>query len=72
MDRRRDIRYGWLLTFDPLAAIRSQGYGIYQVPDAAGGTSALYGYRPSLLGATFLDLDRASPSAGAGTADTDR
>jgi hypothetical protein len=72
VDTQRDIRYVWLLTYDTYMALRSQGYSFYIVPDAAGGTAALYDYRPSLLGAIFLPLDRPSPSAGPGTADTDR
>jgi hypothetical protein len=72
VDTVRDVRYVWLLTYDTFMALRSQGYSFFQVPDAAGGTAALYDYRPALLGATFLRLDQASPSAGAGTASTDR
>jgi hypothetical protein len=68
----RDVRYVWLLTFDTFMALRSEGYSFFLVPDAAGGTAALYDYRPSLFGAIFLDLDRPSPSAGKGTAGTDR
>lgn len=68
----RDIRYVWLLTYNAYEALRSQGYSLFLVPDAQGGTAALYDYRPTLLGATFLKLDRQSPSAGAGTASTDR
>lgn len=72
VDTGRDIRYVWLLTYETFDALRSQGYSLFLVPDAAGGTVALYDYRPTLLGATFLRLDRQSPSAGAGTASTDR
>ena len=68
----RDIRYVWLLTFEAFEALRSQGYNLFLVPDAAGGTAALYDYRPRLLGASFLKLDKQSPSAGKGTASTDR
>ncbi|MGE0685907.1 MAG: ArnT family glycosyltransferase [Dehalococcoidia bacterium] len=72
VDEERDIRYVWLLTFETFEALRSQGYNMYLVPDAAGGTAALYDYRPTLLGASFLKLERQSPSAGKGTASTDR
>jgi hypothetical protein len=72
VDEKRDIRYVWLLTYEAYEALRSQGYNMYLVPDAAGGTAALYDYRPTLLGASFLKLERQSPSAGKGTASTDR
>jgi hypothetical protein len=72
VDEARDVRYVWLLTYDAYMALRSQGYSFFLVPDAAGGTSALYDYRPTLLGATFLELDRFAPAAGAGAASTDR
>ena len=72
VDEARDIRYVWLLTYDAYMALRSQGYSFFLVPDAAGGTAALYDYRPTLLGATFLELDRFAPAAGAGAASTDR
>jgi hypothetical protein len=72
VDTQHDVRYVWLLTYDTFQALRSQGYSFFLVPDAAGGTAALYDYRPSLFGATFLHLDRPSPSAGKGTASTDR
>jgi hypothetical protein len=72
VDAQNDIRYVWLLTYDAFLALRSQGYSFFIVPDAAGGTAALYDYRPALFGATFLGLERDSPSAGKGTASTDR
>jgi hypothetical protein len=72
VDAARDVRYVWLLTYDSFLALRSEGYSFFLVPDAAGGTAALYDYRPTLFGATFLALDRAAPSAGKGTASTDR
>lgn len=72
VDGERDVRYVWLLTYEAFIALRSQGYSFYVVPDAVGGTAALYGYRPPLFGASFLKLDRAAPSAGKGTASTDR
>lgn len=71
-DEDRDIRYVWLLTYDTFMALRSQGYNFYLVPDAVGGTAALYSYRPTLFGATFLHLERSAPSASKGTASTDR
>ena len=72
VDEGRDVRYVWLLTYDAFSALRSQGYSFFIVPDAVGGTAALYDFRPTLFGATFLHLERASPSAGKGTAATDR
>jgi hypothetical protein len=72
VDESRDIRYVWLLTYDTYQALRSQGYAMYLVPDAAGSTPHLYDYRPRLFGATFIELDRFAPSAGKGTAATDR
>lgn len=72
IEKTRDVRYVWLLTYDAFLALRSQGYAFFQVPDAAGGAAALYDYRPALLGASFLRLDRAAPSSGKGTASTDR
>ena len=69
---QRDVRYVWLLTYDTFDALRSQGYAFFLVPDAAGGTAALYDYRPSLFGATFLRLDQQRPSSGKGAASTDR
>ena len=72
VDRDHDVRYVWLLTYDAFMALRSQGYSFFIVPDAAGGTAALYDYRPALFGATFLQLEREAPSAGKGTASTDR
>lgn len=71
-DRERDIRYVWLLTYETFMALRSQGYTFFVVPDAVGGTAHLYNYRPQLFGATFLELTHPSPSAGTGTAQTDR
>ncbi len=64
VDTNRDIHYVWLLTFDQFMSLRSRGYNFFLVPDAAGGTAALYKYRPTLLGATYLRLDRAVPSLG--------
>ena len=72
VDHERDIRYVWLLTYDTFQTLRSEGYSFFLVPDAAGATAALYDYRPALFGATFLELQREGPSAGAGTASTDR
>jgi hypothetical protein len=72
VDERRDVRYVWLLTYEAFQHLRAQGYSFFLVPDAAGGTEALYDYRPQLFGATFLRLDRPAPSAAKGTASTDR
>jgi hypothetical protein len=72
VDEKRDVRYVWLLDFRTFEALRSQGYNFFMVPDAAGGTAALYDYRPSLFGVNYLQLDQKSPSAGKGTASTNR
>jgi hypothetical protein len=72
IDERRDVRYVWLLTYQAFQSLRGEGYSFFLVPDAAGGTAALYSYRPQLFGATFLRLDRPAPSAAKGTASTDR
>jgi hypothetical protein len=71
VDNERDIRYVWLLSYEAFQALRSQGYAFFLVPDAAGGTAAIFDYRPTLFGATFLSLERFAPS-GKGTASTDR
>lgn len=68
----RDVRYVWLLTYETMLALRSQGYSFFIVPDAALSTAALYRYRPTLFGATYLRLDRPAPTAAKGTAATDR
>jgi hypothetical protein len=72
VDSGHDVRYVWLVTYDTFVALRSQGYSFYLVPDAATATAALYDYRPALFGASFLSLERSAPSAGKGTAGTDR
>lgn len=72
VDAERDIRYVWLLQYATFQALRSQGYSMFMVPDAAGSTAALYEYRPALFGTTFLSLERAAPSISQGTGETDR
>ncbi len=72
VDKTKDIRYVWLLTYPTFEALRSQGYAFYLVPDAVGSTPALYDYRPNLFGATFLYLDRSGPNTGNASADTNR
>ncbi len=72
VDTQHDIRYVWLLTYDTFSALRDQGYSFFMVPDAIGGTAALYDYRPMLFGATFLELQQKAPTTGKGTADTHR
>ena len=71
VDETRDIRFVWLLAYETFESLRAQGYGFYLVPDAAGGTYALYEYRPAILGGTLLNLDT-GPSVGEGQAGTDR
>jgi hypothetical protein len=72
VDTTRDLRYVWLLTYETFEALRSQGYSMFMVPDAAGSTAALYDYRPGIFGATFLALEQAAPSIARGTGETDR
>ncbi len=72
VDGERDIRYVWLLTYETFQALRSQGYSMFLVPDAARGTVALYDYRPAILGATFLALEQTAPPIAEGTSETDR
>jgi hypothetical protein len=72
VDTDGDIRYVWLLSYEAFEALRSQGYTMFMVPDAAGSTAALYDYRPGIYGATFLALDQAAPSIAKGTSRTDR
>jgi hypothetical protein len=71
VDEARDLRYVWLVDYNTYMALRAQGYAIFQVPDAATSTAALYDYRPGILGATFLRLDQEAP-AGEGAGSTDR
>ena len=71
VDEAHDIRYVWLLPYDTYAALRAQGYEFYVVPDAIGGTFALYDFHPTIMGATLLNLDR-GPSVAEGQAGTDR
>lgn len=71
VDEERDIRYVWLLTHETFEALRADGYSFHMVPDAAGGTYALYDYRPAIFGATLLKLERGA-ALGEGQADTDR
>ncbi|HWC29915.1 MAG TPA: hypothetical protein VG845_07530 [Dehalococcoidia bacterium] len=71
VDEARDLRYVWLVDYNTFMALRAQGYAIFQVPDAATSTAALYDYRPGILGATFLRLDQEAP-AGEGAGSTDR
>jgi len=72
VDEARDVRYVWLLTYDTMLALRSQGYSFFLVPDASTSTAALYKYRPTLFGATYLRLDRPAPTVAKGSAATDR
>jgi hypothetical protein len=71
-DPVRDIRYVWLLPYEAFVALRSQGYSFYVVPDAEGGVYALYKYRPSLYGASFLKLETSVPSKSKGSGSKDR
>ncbi len=72
VDTDRNVRYVWLLTYETFEALRSQGYSMFMVPDAAGSTAALYDYRPGIFGTTFIALKQASPSIAQGTGETDR
>ena len=71
VDEAHDIRFVWLLTYDTFSALRAEGYDFYLVPDAGGGTYALYDYRPTIFGATLLNLE-AGPSEAGGQAGTHR
>jgi hypothetical protein len=71
VDEQRDLRYVWLVDYATYLALRDQGYAIFQVPDAATSTAALYDYRPGILGAVFPALDQEAPS-GSGAGSTDR
>jgi hypothetical protein len=71
-DAERDIRYVWLLPYEAFVALRSQGYSFYVVPDAEGGVYALYKYRPTLYGASFLKLETTVPSKSKGSGSKDR
>jgi hypothetical protein len=71
-DAQRDIRYVWLLPYEAFVALRSQGYSFYVVPDAEGGVYALYKYRPSLYGASYLRLETSNPSKSKGAGSKDR
>jgi hypothetical protein len=71
VNEAQDIRFVWLLTYETFETLRSQGYDFYLVPDAGGGTYALYQYRATLFGATLLNLDT-GPSVAEGQAGTDR
>jgi hypothetical protein len=71
VDEAHDIRFVWLLPYETFLDLRAQGYDFYLVPDAGGGTYALYDYRPTVFGATLLNLE-AGPSAAGGQADTRR
>jgi len=72
VDEGRDIRYVWLLKYDDFLALRQQGYRFYYVVDARRSTAGLFDYRPPYFGAKKLDLERESPSAGRGAAQTER
>jgi hypothetical protein len=72
VERDRDIRYVWLLKYDTLESLRSEGYKVFVARDAGGSTGALYDYRPALLGGAFLTSGRAGTGVGAGAAGTDR
>jgi hypothetical protein len=71
-DPVHDIRYVWLLPYEAFVALRSQGYSFYVVPDAEGGVYALYKYRPTLYGASFLKLETSVPSKSKGSGSKDR
>jgi hypothetical protein len=72
VDEARDVRYMWLLEYDNFLALKEQGYRFYYVVDARRSTPGLFDYRPPYFGASKLDLERESPSAGKGAAKTER
>ena len=61
----------WLLDYADFQKYQRQGYNFMYTVDAGRSTAALYDYRPSLFGATLIDLGR-NPSGGSGAARTDR
>jgi hypothetical protein len=72
VDPGRDVRYVWLLTYDKFLELRAEGYSVFVVRDASKSVASLYGYHPTLLGASYLNIEHAGPGAGKGTATTDR
>jgi hypothetical protein len=71
VDPSREVTYVWLLEYDDFARFRDEGHQILYTLDAGRSTAGLYGFRPGLFGAEFVDLGRA-PSGGSGGARTDR
>ena len=71
IDTTRQVTYVWLLDYDDFKRFQDEGYRFMYTLDAARSTAGLYGYRPGLFGAEFIDLGRA-PSGGSGGARTDR
>jgi hypothetical protein len=71
VDEAHDIRFAWLMTYETFSTLQAEGYDFFLVPDAGGGTYALYEYRLTIFGATLLNLD-SGPSVAEGQAGTDR
>lgn len=70
-DADRRLIFVWVLDWDQFERLRREGYGFMFTEDAGRSTAALRGFRPSLFGATKIDLGR-NPSGGSGAARTDR
>lgn len=61
----------WLLDYADFQKYQKQGYNFMYTVDAGRSTAAIYDYRPSLFGATLINLGK-NPSGGSGAARTDR
>ena len=72
VDVERSIEYVWLLDRERFDQLKEEGKNLYFTADAARRALALFGYRPSSLGAFELPLSREEPPPGEGTAPTDR
>jgi hypothetical protein len=61
----------WLLDYADFQKYQRQGYNFMYTLDAGRSTAALYDYRPSLFGASLINIGT-NPSGGSGAARTDR
>jgi hypothetical protein len=61
----------WLLDYADFQRYQRQGYNFMYTLDAGRSTAALYDYRPSLFGASLINIGP-NPSGGSGAARTDR
>ena len=72
VDAARDVRYIWLLRYETFQRLAEAGYRFYYVTDAQRSTASLFEYRPAYFGGKKLALEKETPSAGRGTARTQR